>query len=235
MAERTAQPTVTQALSPVGKEEPDGTGLAEKMWQWPSEYPKDARINVSKGKDDVDDLTPIVAHEAQSMQSSSHNRPGPSLSRGGTPVQDANLEDLGTLSAREEYPEASTEEKEHLLSVEREAPDLEYPKCPATDSGYASMGRSEDVGIDDDQDGTRTVATDNEELDVPEDVKERLIAAFSGELIKQLQEFLGEANDRITIRHTLAEFLKEYTIRLRMIANAGEQKSATTFVRHYRL
>jgi hypothetical protein len=230
-----AQQAGTQPLNSDREEEPDETRLAEKMRNWHTEKPKNAEVNVSAGERDVDDLKLALPNEAQFAQNSSQNRPAPPLGQSTTPEPDADLAEVRMPLLAAESPRASAGEDSHAPIAEREAPEPDYPIGPATDSGYASMGRSEESRKADEEDDARTVFTDNQELDVPEDVKERLVAAFSGELIQQLQEFLGEAGDRIAIRNALGEFLKEYSLRLRVSACAGEQKHATTFVRHYRL
>jgi len=104
----------------------------------------------------------------------------------------------------------------------------------ATDSGYASVGRSQEARKDEDQDDARTVFTDNQDLEIPEDIKENLISAFSGELMLRLQRSLGRVGGRAAVWNTLADLLKEFSVRLGNSASAGEQKKAVTFVRHYR-
>jgi hypothetical protein len=107
--------------------------------------------------------------------------------------------------------------------------------APATDSGYASLGRIQEAKETDEEfDDIRTVYTDNQELDVPDDVKEKLTSDFSSELIGNLQDVLGSRNRRLLSRKAMAEFLKEFSIRLRRSACPGQQKNATAFVRHYR-
>ncbi|KAG0645247.1 hypothetical protein D0Z07_8888 [Hyphodiscus hymeniophilus] len=128
----------------------------------------------------------------------------------------------------------STDNKGDHQYPDHERLDLSIPTGPATDSGYASHGRSEYTSKNDDEDDTRTVFTDNQELDITDDVKERLVAAFSRGLVEKLGTFLSTESDRSTIRNLLDEFLKEYSLRLGINACAGEQKRATTFVRHYR-
>ena len=108
---------------------------------------------------------------------------------------------------------------------------------PATDSGYASAGKNEDTAKDaqdEEQDDARTVVTDNQDFDVPKDVKERLVAAFSREIIHRLQGALSKVDDKTAMRNTLSGLLKEFSLRLGMGACAGEQKNAVTFIRHYR-
>jgi hypothetical protein len=124
---------------------------------------------------------------------------------------------------------------ESVWDNEQQSTNAPNPTGPATDSGYASAGRGPDDPKDEaDQDDTRTVFTDNQEIEVPEDVKEKLATAFSTELIRRLQEVLSNCNDSLMIRNALGEFLKEFSIRSRRTASAGQQKDATTFVRHYR-
>jgi hypothetical protein len=108
---------------------------------------------------------------------------------------------------------------------------------PATDSGYASAGKNEDtakVAQDEEQDDARTVCTDNQDFDVPKDVKEQLVAAFSREIIQRLQGALSKVDDKTSMRNTLAGLLKEFSLRLGMEACASEEKNAVTFIRHYR-
>jgi hypothetical protein len=108
---------------------------------------------------------------------------------------------------------------------------------PATDSGYASTGKNEDTAKDakyEEQDDARTVCTDNQDFDVPKDVKEQLVAAFSREIIQRLHGVLSKFDDKNSMRNTLVGLLKDFSLRLGMGACAGEQKNAVTFIRHYR-
>jgi hypothetical protein len=108
---------------------------------------------------------------------------------------------------------------------------------PATDSGYASTDKNEDTAKDakdEEQDDAGTVCTDNQDLSVPKDVKEQLVAAFSCEIIQRLQGVLSKVDDKTSMRNTLVELLKDFSLRLGMGACAGEQKSAVIFIRHYR-
>ncbi|KAE9374285.1 hypothetical protein N431DRAFT_556628 [Stipitochalara longipes BDJ] len=105
---------------------------------------------------------------------------------------------------------------------------------PATDSGYASMGRWENAKKDDDQEDARTVYTDNQDLQVPENVKEKLISTFSNELMRQLQVVVHNIKDGGLTWNTLAELLKEFSLRLSISACTSEQKKAITFIRHFR-
>ena len=127
------------------------------------------------------------------------------------------------------------EEENQMLNAESVAPGVYNTiGAPSTDSGYASMGRSERTDKDEDQDDTRTVCTDNQELNVPEDLKGKLVAAFSGDLIRQVQGVLGKRGTKTTFQNALGGFLKDFSLRLSLGACAGQQKQATTFVRHYR-
>jgi hypothetical protein len=120
-------------------------------------------------------------------------------------------------------------------SPEKGNTEIPCPSTIATDSGYASMGGIPDPNEDDDQDDNRTVCTDNQELDVPENVKEKLATAFSCEVIRGLQTTVSkEWTSKTDLRNSLVEILREYSIRCRRGAGAGQQRDATTFVRHYR-
>jgi hypothetical protein len=108
---------------------------------------------------------------------------------------------------------------------------------PATDSGYASTGKNEDStkdAQDEEQDDARTVCTDNQDLDVPKDVKEQLVAAFSCEIIQRRQGVLSKVDNKTSMRNALVGLLKDFSLRLGMGACAGEQKNVVTFIRHYR-
>jgi hypothetical protein len=112
--------------------------------------------------------------------------------------------------------------------------DVPCPPTVVTDSGYKSMGYRQNINKDEEQDDTQTVITDNQELNVPKDVKEKLALAFSSELVRGLGGALGNWNDQETLRDALGDILKEFAIRCGRSACAGQQKDATTFVRHYR-
>jgi hypothetical protein len=127
------------------------------------------------------------------------------------------------------------DENEYSQGAEGEMPNISNAiGPPATDSGYASIGRSQEARKDEEQDDAKTMFTDNQDLEIPDDVKEKLISAFSGELTLRLQGTLGRVGDRAAVWNTLADLLKEFSIRLRISASADEQKKAVTFVRHYR-
>jgi hypothetical protein len=97
------------------------------------------------------------------------------------------------------------------------------------------MGRWAELNKNkEEQDDGRTVFTDNQDLEVPKDVKEKLILAFSSELMRQIYGLLDNVNDRVLAWNILADLLKEFSLRLGTSACAGEQKKAVTFVRHYR-
>ncbi|KAN0096736.1 hypothetical protein V8E51_015541 [Hyaloscypha variabilis] len=111
---------------------------------------------------------------------------------------------------------------------------IDAPGPPATDSGYGSTGSAVHAKKDDEQDDARTVLTDNQDLDVPDDVKEKLIGAFSGELIRQIQGSWSYRNDRTLMWNTCAKLLKEFSLRLGINVSSAEQKKAVTFIRHFR-
>ena len=128
-----------------------------------------------------------------------------------------------------------TEDNTFHGSLEKCNTEMPCPSTIATDSGYASMGGIPDPNKNDDQDDNRTVCTDNQELDVPENVKEKLATAFSCELIRNLQTtILEERANKTNMRKSIGEILREFSIRCRRGACAGQQRDATTFVRHYR-
>jgi hypothetical protein len=111
------------------------------------------------------------------------------------------------------------------------------PIGPATDSGYASVGRSQETNRDErgeDEDDNETVFTDNQDLDIAEDVKQKLCLALSSDITQHLHPILSNWDDNRSLRKSLADLLKDFSVRLRHTANLGDQKDATVFVRHYR-
>lgn len=107
---------------------------------------------------------------------------------------------------------------------------------PATDSGYASVGMSQEKSMGEQDDGdTQTIRSDDQELEIQEDLKSKLTAAFAEELCQSLQSVLYQ---RTSFKHVdqeiLAELLKEFAIKLRYIAQHGQQQDATVFVRQQR-
>lgn len=137
-------------------------------------------------------------------------------------------------------PDTENIKKHEIEELQRHKPlepnhaDIPYPPAVPTDSGYASMGRAAEPAEEDEQDDIQTVFTDNQELNVPNDAKEKLAMAFAAELTRDLQATLAGKVDQIGIENSLGSILKEFSIRCRGSARAGEQREATTFVRHYR-
>jgi hypothetical protein len=108
------------------------------------------------------------------------------------------------------------------------------PTGPFSDSGYASMGRNQDLNNEDNEDEVRTVCTDGQELDIEEEAKEKLVSTFSSETMKHLYSTLGSMDSRRSVAKSLVELLKEFSIRLQSGANPGQQKDTSVFIRHYR-
>jgi hypothetical protein len=104
-----------------------------------------------------------------------------------------------------------------------------------TDSGYASLSTERDRekydGVDDDNE---TVLTDNQHLDIADDVKEKLASAFSNEIFRHLHSLLGGIDGKKTITRQLLVLLKEFSISLRHTANHGQERDAMVFIRHHR-
>jgi len=114
--------------------------------------------------------------------------------------------------------------------------EIEPRRYTQTDSGYASMGRKQAIdtnSISEDWDDSQTVFTDNQDLDIEEEAKQRLSLAISNDLIGHIKSSIQE-NEYRPIRGPLAESLKEFAEKLRQSASPGQQKDATVFVRHYR-
>jgi hypothetical protein len=105
---------------------------------------------------------------------------------------------------------------------------------PFSDSGYASMGVNQDPNREDVEDETQTICTDGQELDIEEGVKRKLVAAFSRETIQHLHSTWAKLDSRRLNMKSLAELLKEFSIRLQFSAKLGQQKDTAVFVRHYR-
>lgn len=136
----------------------------------------------------------------------------------------SNSSDAGNPEVQADAYEKTTEL--HILNVP-------YPQTLASDSGYASLGNGQNTQ-NEKEDDAQTVFTDNKELDVPGDVKEKLSTAFTGELLQNIREVLSACYIEKEIRNGLAEILKEFSIRCRRTASSKQQNDATTFVRHYR-
>jgi hypothetical protein len=103
----------------------------------------------------------------------------------------------------------------------------------ATDSGYASMGMSQTKDAAE-QDDNQTVFTDNQDLDIADDMRRKLSSALSNEILQRLQAIPGGMEGKIPVRTELVSLLKEFSIRLRSTATLPQQTDATVFVRHYR-
>ncbi|KAH6677360.1 hypothetical protein B0J14DRAFT_636069 [Halenospora varia] len=136
----------------------------------------------------------------------------------------SNSSDVGNPEVQVDAYEKTTELQ--ILNVP-------YPQTLATDSGYASLGNGQSTQ-NKKEDDAQTVFTDNQELDVPGDVKKKLSTAFTGELLQNIRDVLSACYIEKEIRNALAEILKEFSIRCRKTASSKQQKDATTFVRHYR-
>jgi hypothetical protein len=80
----------------------------------------------------------------------------------------------------------------------------------------------------------QTVCTDGHELNMEDEAKERLAWEFSNETIQHLSKTLSEVSNRRLFSKTLPHLLKSFSIRLEREAKPGQQKDASTFVRHYR-
>jgi hypothetical protein len=127
-----------------------------------------------------------------------------------------------------------------ILRQSIDVPPVHNLTGPTSDSGYASLGQVHGMKEDnagEREDDTQTIRTDNQELNIEQDVKEKLGSAFSNETLQRLQDILGNWSGKTRERPmttVLADSLREFSIRLRSMANLGEQKDATVFVRHYR-
>ncbi|TVY32542.1 hypothetical protein LSUB1_G007997 [Lachnellula subtilissima] len=152
----------------------------------------------------------------------------------------ASMTQLAAMSTAEEetvteYPNNFSDKFDsHQSTPEPHISNVPHPQTVATDSGYASMGWEHEANKDEDQDDSQTMYTDNQELNVPEDVKEKLSAAFSRELIRELSGALGNRNDQKELRDALEEILREFAIRCQGNAHSRQERDAATFVRHYR-
>jgi hypothetical protein len=104
-----------------------------------------------------------------------------------------------------------------------------------TDSGYASLSIERDRerydGVDDDNE---TILTDNQHLDIADDVKENIASAFSNEIFRHLHSLLGGIDGKKIITRQLLVLLKEFSISLRHTANQGQERDAMVFIRHHR-
>ncbi|TVY48628.1 hypothetical protein LOCC1_G003111 [Lachnellula occidentalis] len=141
----------------------------------------------------------------------------------------------GTEEAVTEHPNCLRDKFDsHQSTPKSHTSNVPHPQTVATDSGYASMGREHEAKKEEAQDDSQTVYTDNQELNVPEDVKEKLAVAFSRELVRELHGAMGDWNDQKELRDALEKILKEFAIRCGRNAHAGQQKDAATFIRHYR-
>jgi hypothetical protein len=96
------------------------------------------------------------------------------------------------------------------------------------------MGVNQDPNREDVEDETQTICTDGQELDIEEGVKRKLVAAFSRETIQHLHSTWAKLDSRRLNMKSLAELLKEFSIRLQFSAKLGQQKDTAVFVRHYR-
>jgi hypothetical protein len=105
---------------------------------------------------------------------------------------------------------------------------------PFSDSGYASMGLNQDVNAEDVGDETRTVCTDGQELNIEDEVKRKLVDAFSRETIQHLHSTLVKLDSKGLNMKPVVELLKEFSIRLQFSAKLGQQKDTAVFVRHCR-
>jgi hypothetical protein len=89
-----------------------------------------------------------------------------------------------------------------------------------TDSGYASLSIEHDQekydGADDDN---KRVLTDNQHLDIADDVKQKLASAFSKEIFRHLHSLPGGVGGKKTITRQLMVLLTEFSISLHHTAN----------------
>ncbi|KAH8588848.1 hypothetical protein B0O99DRAFT_638138 [Bisporella sp. PMI_857] len=89
-----------------------------------------------------------------------------------------------------------------------------------TDSGYASLSIEHDQekydGADDDN---KRVLTDNQHLDIADDVKQKLASAFSNEIFRHLHSLPGGVGGKKTITRQLMVLLTEFSISLHHTAN----------------
>jgi hypothetical protein len=93
------------------------------------------------------------------------------------------------------------------------------------------MCRTKDAAKEDEN---QTVFTDNQDLDIGDDVKEKLLSALPNETLQRLQATPGGIKGKIPARAELASLLKDFSIRLRSTAIFSQQTSVAVFVRHYR-
>ena len=105
---------------------------------------------------------------------------------------------------------------------------------PFSDSGYASMGLNQAVNTEDVGDETRTICTDGQELNIEDEVKRKLVDAFSRETIQHLHSTLVKLDSNGLNMKPIVELLKEFSIRLQFSAKPGQQKDTAVFVRHCR-
>jgi hypothetical protein len=105
---------------------------------------------------------------------------------------------------------------------------------PFSDSGYASMGWNQDFLLVEGDDDTRTVCTDDQELNIEEESKEKLASTFSKETLQRLSSTLLKWDSKRQMGKPLVDLLKEFSIRLQCGAKPGHQKDTSVFVRHYR-
>ncbi|CZR60568.1 uncharacterized protein PAC_10464 [Phialocephala subalpina] len=104
---------------------------------------------------------------------------------------------------------------------------------PGGDSRCDSMGFTQGLSNNDRED-TQKVYTDNQKLDIEDEVKEKLASTFSFEMVQNFHEIWGKWDGKIPTANAVADLLKEFSIKLHSVAKPGQQKDASVFVRHYR-
>ena len=83
-------------------------------------------------------------------------------------------------------------------------------------------------------DDTATIATDNQELDLPSDAKEDYVGKFAEELYTSLVGTGVPTEEFKKVFDILPDLLKLFAVRLGATAAPEHQKDAVTFVRHHR-
>ena len=138
---------------------------------------------------------------------------------------------------------SSTQTPQTSHSARGEAKMTASQNGPATDSGYHSAGIShEQTGTQEDEDDTQTIITNTQELSIQEDLKQKLTATFADELYRSLETVICQhlrskdvaKGSESVDKELLAQLLKEFSMKLRYIAQRGQQQDATIFIRQQR-
>lgn len=100
---------------------------------------------------------------------------------------------------------------------------------PTTASKYMSMYERKEMDED-----TMTIATDNQSIILPTNLKNQFIEAFATEIWNSAENILRNEKDSMErVTEMLLELLREFSLELLLIAQPRIQKDATIFIRHY--